>query len=119
MTLPFGAHLQIARSRKGHETSNPSFERTAASALRLLAVPSSLRSSAAGYARLYGANPTVVTFIADSPSLRLVTNAPPIWHIRCRPSRGSPSHSLGNRSFDALRRTNRPGNARQCVRFLL
>jgi hypothetical protein len=30
-----------------HATPNPAFERTSASALRLLAVPSSLRSSAA------------------------------------------------------------------------
>jgi len=30
-----------------HPSSNPAFERTAASALRLLTVPSSLRSSAA------------------------------------------------------------------------
>jgi len=47
MTLSFAVRLRTAGSPGGDETSNPAFERTAASALRLLAVPSSLRSSAA------------------------------------------------------------------------
>jgi hypothetical protein len=67
-------------------TPNHAIEPTA-SGLRRLAVPSSLRSSAAAQ-RFARSNPAVVTFIANSPSLRLVTNAPPIWHIRCRPSWG-------------------------------
>ena len=47
LPLVHGGRSDRARERPLVAESNPAFERTAASALRLLAVPSSLRSSAA------------------------------------------------------------------------
>jgi hypothetical protein len=50
--------IQSVQPRPPNDRPNPAFERTAASALRLLAVPSSLRSSAAAQRERWASNGT-------------------------------------------------------------
>ena len=69
-----GLSLDVeARSRADHvnaspTTPNPAFERTAASALRMLAKPSSLRSSAAAQRERWASRTTLPHVTVSQPS---------------------------------------------------
>jgi hypothetical protein len=57
----------VSCSSFGQSAANPAFERTAACALRLLAVPSSLRSSAAAQRERYAAFDLARAYLARWP----------------------------------------------------
>jgi len=87
--------------------SNPAFERTAASALRLLAVPSSLRSSAAAQRERSASRMVTQSSMQNLPALCLPRRAPLVPESLSRQCPRSACHHrpvrVGARAADALR----------------